>query len=696
MTCVTTPLWIQKIVQRYPAWPGVLKGGLVVIGMACAVSGGVLGANRLGLLQAAELRAYDWMYRQTVDGGADSRIVTVNLTEEDIRLQQRATLSDEAIAQLLRNLDQHNPAVIGLDLYRDVPQEPGHAELLEVLASTETVVITKLGTSDADTIPAPAVPSEQVSFNDLPVDADGVVRRALLFASVQDNTFYAFSLRLALRYLEQYDIYPQASAANPNHLHLGAVPLVPLTATTGAYQRLDAAGYQILLNYRTRHISPRLTVTQVLNEDFDPSLVQGKIVLIGNASPSGKDFFQTPYSAGESTDHLMTGVDVHAQITSQLVSVALGEQSLLWVTPNWMEALWILGWACLGGTIAWGVRHPLKLGLLIPAASLLAVAASLGLFYLQGWVPMVTPVLALLVTGGGVVIQRAYTAQQQQQMVMALLGQSTSPQIAQALWQHRDRLIQGGKLPGQRLTASILFIDIAGFSTIAEAMPPEDLMLWLNEFLEAMTLTVQEHRGIVNKFTGDGLLALFGVPLGAASVAEIQANAQNAVAAALAMGDRLQQLHQSWQQRQRPTPAMRVGIFTGDVVVGSLGGKERLEYGVIGDGVNIASRLESCHKEIQGPICRVLISDETLRYVQDLVAVKSWGAIALKGKQVALNVYQVLGYTPGTCGVDQSAEPSLVSLTEPPENRLLPPSPPSESSTLYQNFKNTRKQIVPE
>ncbi|MEO0376293.1 MAG: adenylate/guanylate cyclase domain-containing protein, partial [Cyanobacteria bacterium P01_A01_bin.17] len=127
--------------------------------------------------------------------------------------------------------------------------------------------------------------------------------------------------------------------------------------------------------------------------------------------------------------------------------------------------------------------------------------------------PSVTPLLTFLGAGGGVVAYRAQQAQRQQRMVMRLLGQSSSPEIAETLWQRRDELLQDGKLPGQALTATLMFTDLKGFSSISERLSPEQLLNWLNEYFEVMTDVVVEHQGVINKFTGDGLMAAFGVPI---------------------------------------------------------------------------------------------------------------------------------------------------------------------------------------
>jgi class 3 adenylate cyclase len=268
---------------------------------------------------------------------------------------------------------------------------------------------------------------------------------------------------------------------------------------------------------------------------------------------------------------------------------------------------------------------------------------TLSLFFLGGWIPLAAPALALIVTGVAVEAYERQISQQQEKMVMKLLGQQTSPEIAKALWKERDHLLSSGLFPGQRVIATMLLTDIKGFSTISEKKPPEEVMAWLNEYLPVMVREVQNYNGIINKFTGDGLLAVFGVPVPAANEADVGKDARNAVACALAMSDRLQELNRDWKSRGLPVVQMRIGIYTGPVMVGSLGGKERLEYGVIGDSVNIAARLESCRKDYQPSDCRILIAYETLIHLPDNLQVEAWGALQLKGKEHKVDVYRVVG-----------------------------------------------------
>ncbi|MEP1057503.1 MULTISPECIES: CHASE2 domain-containing protein [Cyanophyceae] len=624
--------------------PAIVMVQLAIVATSASVTGVLLGIRQVGWLQPLELASYDLMVRLRPDQEVDPRLLLVTITEADIKAQKRWPLSDLTIATALKNLQQQQPSVIGLDLYRDLPQEPGTAALVKQLQQSNVIAITKV--PDADDIgvkPPPSVPNERVGFNDIASDPDGVIRRGLLFVDTDATTLYAFSLRLAIAHLKQQDITPQAGR-DANHLRLGAAEFIPLEATTGAYQTVDAGGYQILLNYRARHkLARQVTLTQVLNGAIDPSWVKGKIVLIGTTARSAKDLFLTPYSAAEPQNPLMPGVVIHAQLVSQLLSAASNEISLFEYWADWVEMLWLGVWVLIGASLAWFVRHPLGLALAMLTTMTTLLATCYTLFLHQLWVPVALPVVGVLTVVMLVVSYRAQRAQRQQMMMMKLLGQNTSPEIATALWQSRDRLLKAGKLPGQRLTATMLFTDIRNFSVLSEQLPPEDLLEWLNEYLSAITEEVKANQGIINKFTGDGLLAVFGVPMNRRTPIEVSQDACLAVECALAMGDRLDQLNQDWQTRNQPLAQMRVGIFTGPIVAGSLGGKERLEYAVIGDSVNIASRLESYEKHRQTETCRILIAQETLVHLQNKFVVEPWGLLALKGKQQMVDVYRVLG-----------------------------------------------------
>lgn len=633
-------LWEQQKSQLIP--------GLRAIGItSLAVASLVIGVKQVGGWQPLELRIYDWMVRQRPEAPPDPRLLIVGITEADIRELDRVTPTDADLARAIALLQAQNPRLIGLDMHRDVPQEPGRAELLEALESPRLITITNLGETELDRIPPPSnVPPERVGFNDIPVDQDGIVRRSLLFASTQNATYYSFALRLALAYLEADGILPQPSAASAEVMQLGEAVFHPLTRDAGGYERLDNRGYQILLDYRARRqVAHTVTLTEVLNGQVPDSLIRDRIILIGTTAPSSKDLFFTPFSPAETEIARRPGVEVHAQMLSQFLSTALGDRPLFSFWNDSQEGLWIFAWALVGGSFAWLVRNPIFLS--ITGAGLLGtlLGVSITLFNGAQWVPVGAPAIAIFLSMGTVITYRAQQAHQQQKMVMKLLGQNTSPEIANALWQSRNHLLESGKLPGQRLVATMLFTDIKGFSRISEKMAAEELLLWLNEYLAAMTEEIQRHQGIINKFTGDGLLAVFGVPMPRLEEREVDQDAHRAVSCALAMRERLQELNKGWKTIGLHDVQMRVGIFTGPVVVGSLGGRDRMEYGVIGNSVNIASRLESCAKDRQIDSCRILIAEETLQHIQGAFEVESWGMMELHGKDQHIHVYRVIGYS---------------------------------------------------
>ncbi|HEY9848562.1 MAG TPA: adenylate/guanylate cyclase domain-containing protein [Leptolyngbyaceae cyanobacterium] len=632
-------LWWKKargMVAHFPNSKGLISCTISTL----TITGSLLGVRYLGVIESWELTAYDQMVRFVQNKRLDSRMLVVAITEADIR-SQRWPISDRTVTQILQNLQKHDPAVIGLDIYRDVPQEPGYSLLINLLKSSPNIITI---TDDAGGIPAPPdLPKEQIGFNDLLIDSDGVIRRNLLYIPTERGTLSSFSLRLAQTYLKKSGITPQSSRTEPPYLQLGKAIFVRLQSDSGGYQKIDARGYQVMLNYRSgRSIARKVTLQQVLSGQVDPDWIKGKIVIIGSTAPSLNDLFLTPYSPTQQENYKMPGVLIHAQMVSQILSAALGETPLFWFWPEWLEVLWILGWGIVGAILAASFRHPLTLVILCSGMMGAIAFSSFYLFTQQAWIPVVSPALSGLLVATSVVVTRAYASHQQEQMVMNLLGKNTSPEIAAAFWQNRDRLLKEGKLPGQTLTATLLFTDIKDFSTIAEQMTPQILLEWLNEYFSAIAQEVQAHHGIINKFTGDGIMAVFGVPVARTTPEEIAQDAYAAIASALAMGERLQELNLQLIKRGLPAIQMRVGIFTGPVVAGSLGGKDRLEYGVIGDSVNIASRLESCAKDRQPSNCRILIAQETLVHVLGKFKVESWGPIALKGRRQSVEIYRVI------------------------------------------------------
>jgi CHASE2 domain-containing sensor protein/tRNA A-37 threonylcarbamoyl transferase component Bud32 len=398
--------------QRQQANRRSLRQGLQIIALTTvAVTGFIAGLQKVGWLQAPELVAYDRLTQLRPATGLDSRLLIVEITEPNLQTLQRSTPSDQDVAQVIRKLQQYQPRAIGLDLHRDLPQEPGHAELMQQLQASNVVTIMKLGsgTQTFDIPPPASVPPERLGFNDFPIDPDGVIRRSLLYGSINKQNFMAFSLRLALQYLQPYNIQPRESPDQAGVMQLDQTVFPPLAAQWGGYSQLDAAGYQIMLDYRAvPKPTQSVSFMDVLKQPIDPALVKDRIVLIGTTAASGKDLFYTPFSSGQQAESLMPGVVVHAQMVSQILSAVLDQRPLIWTIPNWVQLIWIGGWACTAATLAWFIRHPLLL-IGSTVGVLILLGGTVFLVFLQaGWLPGVAPAIALVLAGATVVSWRSY------------------------------------------------------------------------------------------------------------------------------------------------------------------------------------------------------------------------------------------------------------------------------------------------
>ncbi|MGG6297653.1 CHASE2 domain-containing protein [Leptolyngbya sp. AN02str] len=412
------------------SWQQRLQEGLKTVAIASlAVSGLFVGARYLGWTESWELAAYDQLVRLQPEQPPDPRLLVVGITEADLQALQRATPSDASIAEAIANLQLLQPRLIGLDLLRDLPQDPGREQLLQQFAANNVIAITQIGNTTTNQVPPPpGVPDQQVGFNDLTLDADNVVRRNLMFATVGDTPMYSFSARLALQYLAKANMTPQDSQENPGTMVVGDRTFPPLEATFGGYQPTDAQGYQIMLRYRSNQPAEMVSLSDVLSGTLTPEQVSDRIILIGTTAPSAKDLFYTPYSAGQDSEHQMPGVMVHAAMTSQLLTTVLDGEAVPWAISDWAELIILIGCTVTGSTIAWVQRHPAVLvgGLVVGVGGL--AGAGVATFAAGGWVPLVTPAIALVLSIGGVSVYRAYAESREQQEMTALWwGATTAP-----------------------------------------------------------------------------------------------------------------------------------------------------------------------------------------------------------------------------------------------------------------------------
>jgi len=268
------------------------------------------------------------------------------------------------------------------------------------------------------------------------------------------------------------------------------------------------------------------------------------------------------------------------------------------------------------------------------------------------WVPLVPPALAWV---SSATVATAYVSnkeREQRTLLMQLFSRHVSPEVAKSIWEHRLQFLDGGRPRPQKMIATVLFTDLKGYTTVSEKMEPRALMDWLNTYMEAMTTLVIQHGGVVDDYAGDAIKANFGVPVPRTTEEEQAVDAENAVACALRMGEALELLNSRWAKEELPTMKMRVGIYTGPVVAGSLGSEQRLKYTTVGDTVNVASRLETVGREfaqvdLSPGSCFVLIGEPTFRYLTDKFHTERMGEVMLKGKDEKVMIYRVLGWAAG-------------------------------------------------
>ncbi|MGE5304055.1 MAG: CHASE2 domain-containing protein [Alphaproteobacteria bacterium] len=616
------------------------------------VSFGLVLLRNWGELETLELIGYDWLLRLRAEApSATSRIVLVTITESDVR-SQGWPLTDATLAHALKNLTQLEPRVIGLDIYRDLPVPPGGRELNQVLQEDPRIIVTmKMAEGSSMAIPAPAVlkNTAQVGFNDVLVDRDGIVRRGLLFLDDGENTAYSFPLRLALLYLKKEGITPQPDPIDREFLRIRSTTLPPFKGNDGGYVGADDRGYQFLIDFRdARREFPTIDFATLLGGRVKAEAIKDKIVLIGVKAESVPDIFHTPLSSGSIVGDRMAGVELHGNIANQLLRVALDSVSPTAVMSDIMEELWIYGWGLLGAAFGLWAISPWHFSLMIGGGLLLIGFFAHSAFLFGWWIPLVPPAIAWFTSATVVTAYRSWHEGKQRSALMQLFERYVSAEVANTIWQHRDEFVEGRRPRPQKLTATVLFTDLVNFTSISEQQDPQNLMAWLNEYMEEMAQQVIQHGGVINKYIGDSIMAIFGVPIPRQNDAEIIDDAIHAVDCALNMADKLVQLNSRWHAAGRPVVGMRIGIFTGPMVVGSIGSSQRLEYTVIGDIVNTASRLEGFAKDLFNPDildnpCRVLIGESTYHCVTNHFRTEKLGELGLKGKSVGVMVYRVLG-----------------------------------------------------
>ncbi|MBT9314312.1 CHASE2 domain-containing protein [Leptothoe spongobia] len=382
------------------------NNGFVVLASLLAASS-ILVLRALSSFQLLELRAFDKMITLRPTESSESRLVIVGITDADLDTYLgTSSVSDQTMANLIRKIQNYQPRVIGLDFYRNLPNSPGTNDLKRIFEHSPNLIgIEKvIGDEAGNSIPGNNIlkTADQLAASDIIVDADGRVRRGILFpAANTPRILEGFGLRLALDYLakENLAITPEPDASV---LTLNQIEFPPIESHTGGYVATDARGYQILLNLRQQeHTFKIVSLKQVLDDQIPPELMRDRIVLIGSMALSRADIFYTANRHTKGELPIKFGVEIHGEITSQIISSVLDGRPLIYPWPAWAESLLIISFAIIGGYLTQRATKLWQRLTFIPGTSLLVFSGSYGALSLMGlWLPVVPMLLGLWFASG--------------------------------------------------------------------------------------------------------------------------------------------------------------------------------------------------------------------------------------------------------------------------------------------------------
>ncbi|MFG6105946.1 adenylate/guanylate cyclase domain-containing protein [Leptothoe sp. EHU-05/26/07-4] len=609
------------------------------LGPSLAAAGLGVSLFGLGLWEPLEQMAYTGLFLTRDRIGAlqwDDRIVVVAIDNDSLAAYGPYPWSRDLYATLLDHLMIAQPAAVGFDIL--MPEAtPEDAQLAESISFSSNVVLAVGGDGKGNSIqvtPTLTTPAQgffQLGHVKHTPDLDGLSRQGFLYERHQ--TSFAPSFAIAL-----LDVYQQ-----------NLTQLITETPTTLSEQSVQFLEHpeqfdqtqSMLINWpgltrpgkgqKSHQGLKTLSFSEILNGSAVIDQLQNKIVLVGYTATGVVGTVEDPIRTPFEQDIPTSGVYLHAALLDNL----LNNRFLNRLPQGWTLALIML--SAMGSSL---ILKPMRLwGRLIFVIALIPawfVITYLG-FIAGLWLPMAAPIGTTLL--GMMFLQVA--EQRERQALTDLFAISLSPEMANFIWQHKEELLTKGQIHSQELTATLLFTDIRGFTTIAETLPSDQLLSWLNRYFEVMTECIMSHGGVVDKYIGDAIMAAFGAPVSRSGKDAVQQDALAAVGASMAMVERLKDLNQEFTAQGLPTVRFGIGLHTGDLVAGTVGSRYRANYSLFGDTVNIAARLQDMTKQLtKNSPYPILMSEATYQHVADQYTVIAEKAqIQLRGRTAQTTVY---------------------------------------------------------
>jgi adenylate cyclase len=446
-------------------------------------------------------------------------------------------------------------------------------------------------------------------INVLP-DVDGVVRRAPLVFRYEGRYFPSFDVQVVRAFLDAQTLAVHTAPYGLTGIEIGG-RIVPT----------DEDG-RLLVRYRGREGTfDAVSISDILAGHADPALLRERVVLIGTTAKAVGDVRVTPYSEA------YPGVEVRASIIESLIEGAVLRH------PEWMKIVDVAAILALGLGLTFllprlGVTSGAMLALGVAAAYLFFAG---HMFRTEGlWLNVVYPMLLVGLLFVSTTLVHYFAIESEKRYLKAAFQHYVPPAVVDEIVADADRL----KLGGEKRELTVLFSDIRGFTAVSETAAPEDLVKLLNVYLTQMTNVVFEHKGSLDKYVGDALMAVFGAPIAEADHARL------ACRAALDMVRALPALQARWQRDGLPQLDIGIGINTGPMIVGNMGSESRFNYTVIGDAVNLASRIESLNK-VYGT--NILVSEYTFAQVKDAFPnSREIDRVQVRGRAQHVRLYELI------------------------------------------------------
>jgi adenylate cyclase len=616
----------------------------------------------IGFLSKIDLLTVDYRFQARYESNGppkdllrNGEVVIVSITDEDLKaLPERFPFPRSYYAHVIDNLNRAGASVIVLDITFSTPGQ-GDDTLRATLQQYNNVILGVKAEEDISRGQYEVRTLEQ-NFNNIFFDVNKNVG-AVNVIKDRDDVVRRYT---PLMYI-QGSLVPTLGVAAAAR-RMGLPPLSRVSITDDAFVLKDRSIPQFdsksfILNYygpvQTFRYVP---FSQVIDDDrfwtkdelelqeqinaFDENMMKlfkGKIVFVGSTMAEERDFHPVPIANPADESNIMHGVEIHATAAENILDGSFITRAdpaleigliIFFSVATFFLVLW-LKQIKLRYTIILEIVAVLMVLILIGAVAETAVLAFASSNVLLNFI---NPGLAIVLSYFGTAVYQYLTERQQKALIKNVFSHYISSAVVNELVANPEK----AKLGGDRRELTVFFSDIKGFTSISELYHnnPEGLVELLNEYLDEMTSIVLKYGGTLDKYEGDAVMAFWGAPI------PQKDHALRSCLAALEMQKRLAELRPKWRKQNKPELEARCGINTGIMIVGNMGGKDRFDYTVIGDSVNLASRLEGANKQYGS---RIMISEFTYNHVKNKTMVRELDLIQVKGKIEPVKVFELLG-----------------------------------------------------